>query len=1083
MNYYKKMLKGLLSFVVAFSLVLPTTVSINAQDENFDGDDEVDEVIEDSEQENVDTEEIEEDSDDENTENLDEESDIQTIDLDEESGDEDDDLTILGKKEVQNINAGWQLTDSGVTTDVNLPHCWEYTHPTMSYIPQMNKKTVTYTKTIDVSGLKDKNVFLKFYAVNKTANIYINENLAYQHVGGFTAFTMDITNFIKPEDGTAIIKVENTNIDTTSIPVNSDFTHFAGIYRDVELITVDKDSAYFSEEYYGADPLRVDYDLTSNSASVNINAEVSSKTEKNIEYTIQYNIIDGEGQTIATDTKDITIKDAINQAFTDSITVSNPHLWNGTNDPYLYTINALLMDKNGNEVDSVSTRRGFRTFSVKNGDLYLNGNKYELHGVGMHQDREGYGNATTDEMKLEDINTIMEMGANAIRTAHYPHSQYIYDLADEKGLIVWSEIPFYMIMANTDFFKNSTKNQLLEMIRQNYNHASIICWGIQNEVNTNAAYAQYGPEFQVDTATLSSFMQDLAYIAKSEDPSRFVVQAHIDLEAQLQESLSWTDSVDYTGFNLYRGFKSEIKSAGQSGYDAIYESYTSKIDSSCTTLNQDSIVISEYGAGGNIDQHATVDSDFYWSGNDSKEPEHPEEYMNFVHEAAYKAISDSDKVWCAFVWNMFDFSCYRTQGGKARLNNKGLLTYDHQTRKDAFYFYKANWNKTDKFVYITSRRMTERTRKDSTIKVYSNCDKVKLYMNGKDLGYGTKQQDGVFVWNNVKYSTTKANTIKAVGEANGTTYEDEISDIQCKNTNVSYTTHVQNIGCQKSVVDGETAGTSGQSLRLEGIKISLDNDEYDGDIEYRTHVQGIGWQDYVSNGEIAGTSGQSRRLEAIQIRLTGEMAKQYDVYYRVHAQNIGWMDWAKNDEKAGTAGYSYRLEAIQIVLVKKGNSAPGKTTTPYIQHYVKYNTHVQNIGWQTSVYDGKMAGTTGQSLRLEGINISLSNPEYSGSIQYRTHIQNIGWEKKFVSNGQTSGTVGQSKRLEAIEIKLTGEMAKHYDVYYRVHSQNIGWMDWAKNGQSAGTAGYSYRLEGIEIVLVPKGGKAPGSTKTPFKQK
>ena len=300
--------------------------------------------------------------------------------------------------------------------------------------------------------------------------------------------------------------------------------------------------------------------------------------------------------------------------------------------------------------------------------------------------------------------------------------------------------------------------------------------------------------------------------------------------------------------------------------------------------------------------------------------------------------------------------------------------------------------------------------------------------------------------------------------------------------NVKYVTHVQNEGWQNYVQNGAMAGTSGKSYRLEGIKIKLENNEYGGGISYQTHVQDIGWQNYVQNDAMSGTSGKSLRLEGIRIKLTGEIANYYDVYYRVHCQNFGWMDWAKNGESAGSAGYSYRLEAIQICLVKKGGAAPGKTNNPFIQKYITYQTHIQDIGWQGNVKDGQTSGTSGRSLRLEGIKINLENQQYDGNIEYATHVQNIGWQN-YVKNGTMSGTSGKSLRLEAIRIRLTGTMAQKYDVYYRVHCQNFGWMGWAKNGESAGSAGYSYRLEAIQICLVKKGETAPGSSTNCFVSK
>lgn len=300
------------------------------------------------------------------------------------------------------------------------------------------------------------------------------------------------------------------------------------------------------------------------------------------------------------------------------------------------------------------------------------------------------------------------------------------------------------------------------------------------------------------------------------------------------------------------------------------------------------------------------------------------------------------------------------------------------------------------------------------------------------------------------------------------------------NPSVNYSTHVQSYGWMKGVTDGQLSGTTGKSKRVEAIKIDLKNAPYSGDITYKTHVQGNGWMNDVKNGAVSGTTGKSKRVEAIQINLTGEMAKHYDVYYRVHSQSYGWLGWAKNGQSAGTEGLSKRVEAFEIVLVKKGQAAPGSTQKPFVANLsVSYSAHVQSYGWMNTVKNGASAGTTGKSKRVEGIKMEINNAPYSGGITYKTHVQNKGWMGA-VSNGAVSGTTGESKRVEAIQISLTGEMAKHYDVYYRAHSQSYGWLDWAKNGQSAGTEGLSKRVEAVQIKLVEKGKQAPGSTAKPF---
>lgn len=299
---------------------------------------------------------------------------------------------------------------------------------------------------------------------------------------------------------------------------------------------------------------------------------------------------------------------------------------------------------------------------------------------------------------------------------------------------------------------------------------------------------------------------------------------------------------------------------------------------------------------------------------------------------------------------------------------------------------------------------------------------------------------------------------------------------------ISYQAHVANIGWQNSVTSGAVSGTTGKSLSIEALRMKLVNAQKSGSVEYNVHCAYIGWQGFKSDGAVGGTTGQSRQTEAIQIRLTGDMAQNYDVYYRVHSANFGWLDWAKNGEKAGSEGYGFAMQAMQVQLVKKGGAAPGTTENPYYKRKIGYTAHVSNIGWQSNVYDGSVSGTTGKSLSVEALQMSLINPEYSGGISYRAHCANIGWQG-WRNDGATAGTTGQSRQTEAMQVKLYGEMANRYDVYYRVHSKNFGWLGWAKNGEEAGTSGYGYRMEAYQIQLVPKGGSAPGSTSNAYRTK
>lgn len=315
---------------------------------------------------------------------------------------------------------------------------------------------------------------------------------------------------------------------------------------------------------------------------------------------------------------------------------------------------------------------------------------------------------------------------------------------------------------------------------------------------------------------------------------------------------------------------------------------------------------------------------------------------------------------------------------------------------------------------------------------------------------------------------------------------------------ITYAVHCQDYGWMSPVSDSEMAGTTGEAKRLEAISVTLKSNQatnevgepLTGGIMYRTHVQYTGWQDWVSAeldgqdvslqidaGIYGGTMGMSRRLEGIEIKLTGELAEYYDVIYRTHVQDYGWMDFVSNGELSGTTGESRRLEAIEIALVKKNTQVTANLT---------YQVHAQDYGWMQEISPAlgeyntnTIAGTSGESRRLEAMVLSLDTTGVTGGVEYSTHVQNIGWMSP-VSDGQMSGTEGEAKRVEAVTARLTGSIAAYYDIYYRVHVQNLGWLDWACNGQKAGTQGLSLRMEAIQFVLIEKGAGAPGATTRPF---
>ena len=293
---------------------------------------------------------------------------------------------------------------------------------------------------------------------------------------------------------------------------------------------------------------------------------------------------------------------------------------------------------------------------------------------------------------------------------------------------------------------------------------------------------------------------------------------------------------------------------------------------------------------------------------------------------------------------------------------------------------------------------------------------------------------------------------------------------------IKYQTHVQNIGWQPWVDNGRTAGTLGRSLRVEALQVKLEGSGLSGSVQYRSFVQNDkDWQPWVTDGKQSGTINKALRIEAIALNLTGDLAKTYDIAYRVHVQNVGWMAWTANGKETGTYGYGYRIEAIEIKLVAAGTAAVSSAAFQKKPMAIEGRAHVQNVGWMGWAENGATIGTTGRGLRVEALNLKVTNSDYAGSIEYRAHVQNVGWQP-WVKDGNIAGVTGKSLRVEAIQVKLTGELAEKFDVYYRVHAANIGWLGWATEGNTAGAVGHSCKLESLQVRLVQKGNPAPGST-------
>ncbi|WP_321973660.1 glycoside hydrolase family 2 TIM barrel-domain containing protein [Paratractidigestivibacter sp.] len=664
--------------------------------------------------------------------------------------------------------AGWNFPDGGESGLVTLPHNCSYTHPTMSFIPTMSRKTVSYTKKLDISQVENCCVNIKFEAADKILSLYVkggavDENgnasdlLVGEHTGGYSAFDFDLTDAIKSAVAagktTITLEAKVTNIDIDSTPINVDWIQYMGIYRDVELIVTP--SQYISTENSGSNGIFVDYKVDGANAALSTRVDITNQDAEAKELKIESSILDAAGNVVSTVTQDVkAAASQSNQEFTVSQTIEGVHLWNGTADPYLYTTQVKLYDATGNLLDVQTDNFGVRTFEVKDGKAYLNGEVLEVHGVGYHQDREGKGFAVTSDEIEQDVETMLEMGVNAVRASHYQHDDYFYELCDQKGIIVYAEIPFYLIYSKAESFQASVKSQMTELIRQDYNNPSIVMWGIQNELRNLDSFKQYGSDFDVTDDEVIAFVESLVDLVRSEDSSRMCAQALINKKSEASSLMSkWSGDIDLTGLNLYCAdlYTDE-------GRKSLTRQLNKAVDSYKEILGVDQMMLTEYGIGGTIGQHTELGDDVYNGGTAYQ----PEECEAFVHEVYWKFIQSRDDIPLTFAWNMFDFSCYRNEGGLSGINTKGMLCFDHTTKKDVFYYYKAVWNEDDRFVHLTSKRYTERKKSLQQIKAYSNCDRVELYLNGESCGWGTKTQDGVFVWDDIDIGEADSNSLKVV---------------------------------------------------------------------------------------------------------------------------------------------------------------------------------------------------------------------------------------------------------------------------------------------------------------------------------
>jgi beta-galactosidase len=596
-----------------------------------------------------------------------------------------------------------------------------------------------------------KSLFLRFGAAGSAAAVFVNGKPAGpQHKGMFSAFCYDVTPLVNPQ-GDNVIAVRVSNAPDPAIPpLEGDFTMFGGLYRGVRLLALnpvsispmDDASPGVYVKQAAVSPTHADLQVTS---------KLRNGGAAPAQATVTCELLDANGQVLQTANATQPIESSGDADVVQWLSIDQPHLWNGRKDPYLYRVR-LTVAEGSQIVDRVIQPVGLRFFNVDpDMGFFLNGLSYPLHGVNRHQDRIDMGWAITSLQQREDFDLIMEMGCNAIRLAHYQHAQEFYDLCDRGGLVVWAEASMVNAVGPSKEFEDVAKQQLRELIKQSYNHPSICFWSLFNELADKKKKNQTEAEGAAMLDRQVQVVKDLNEEAHQLDPTRLTTAATYSV----QGTLPLNQITDVIGFNRYEGWYVKTPADWPMDLDALHAQIPGR-----------AFCISEYGAGASVFQHQI----------DPKQPVpvsfwHPEEWQGVVHEAAYKAMKSRPYVWGTFLWNMFDFaSDGRHEGDHLGRNDKGLVTYDRKTKKDVFYFYKANWS-DEPVIYIADRRYTPRNVEQSPIKVYSNCQTVELKVNGVSLGVKTGE-DCVFVWPDVTL-VRGDNSIEAIGIRDGQTHRDE----------------------------------------------------------------------------------------------------------------------------------------------------------------------------------------------------------------------------------------------------------------------------------------------------------------------
>ena len=600
-------------------------------------------------------------------------------------------------RRVKAINEQWYFSKEAKEVPASLPTDWEQLNLPHTWNGKDGQDggndyyrgTCYYAKKLPGGLFADHTVnYLQFDGVNSSATVYWNGKELVTHHGGYSTFRVKLEEI--SDDNLLVVAVDNSANDFV-YPQNADFTFYGGIYRDVKIVGVEEN--HFDLDFWGAPGIEVTPVVDGSNAKVEVETYVTGTGE------VWISIYDDKNQLV----DEVKASMEKNTAIANFI-IENVHLWNGRKDPYLYTAKAVL-NAGGEAVDEVSARFGCRSFSFDpEKGFILNGNPYPLRGVSRHQDWPEIGNALTLEHHKTDIGYILEMGANTIRLAHYQHSQDFYDLCDETGLVIWAEIPY--ISQHMPKGIDNTVTQMKELIYQNYNHPSIVTWGLSNEITMGGAKH---PSLLENHYILNDLVHEL-------DKTRKTTMAVVTMCDMNEEIVHISDIVSY---NHYFGWYGGNVNMYGPWFDEFHKKYPNT-----------PIGISEYGCEA-----------LNWHSSEPVQGDYTEEYQAYYHEELIKMISERPYLWATHVWNMFDFAAdARAEGGENGMNHKGLMTFDRKYKKDAFYAYKA-WLSDEPFVHICGKRYIDRVEDVTKVTVYTNQPEVELFVNGVSIG---KQQKGKY---------------------------------------------------------------------------------------------------------------------------------------------------------------------------------------------------------------------------------------------------------------------------------------------------------------------------------------------------